>query len=124
MRNTLFDENASCHLAIGRAYPICLEGGATMSPEELAAQGANTSLAHVDFMIGSDKLDIDGETASGELVPVFRAVGCGSVREETASARWARTLARWERTPSAPGGVRFARTSARASAAAWKMTPT
>lgn len=72
VRNTLFDENASCHLAIGRAYPICLEGGAAMSPAELAANGANTSLAHVDFMIGSDKLNIDGETASGELVPVFR----------------------------------------------------
>lgn len=73
VRNTLFDENASCHLAIGRAYPICLEGGATMSADELAANGANTSLAHVDFMIGSDKLDIDGETAAGELVPVLRA---------------------------------------------------
>jgi aminopeptidase len=72
VRNTLFDENASCHLAIGRAYPICLEGGATMSAEELAAHGANTSLAHVDFMVGSGKLDIDGETAAGELVPVFR----------------------------------------------------
>ncbi|HEU0027166.1 MAG TPA: aminopeptidase [Ktedonobacterales bacterium] len=73
VRNTLFDENASCHLAIGRAYPICLEGGAKMSPEELAAHGANTSLEHVDFMVGSDKLDIDGETVSGEMVPVFRS---------------------------------------------------
>lgn len=73
VRNTLFDENASCHLAIGRAYPICIEGGATMTQEELAANGANYSLAHVDFMIGSEQLDIDGETASGELVPVFRA---------------------------------------------------
>jgi aminopeptidase len=72
VNNTLFDENASCHLAIGRAYPICIEGGATMTPEELAAHGANSSLAHVDFMVGSDQLDIDGETASGELVPVFR----------------------------------------------------
>ncbi len=70
--NTLFDENASCHLAIGRAYPICLEGGAAMSAEQLLAHGANTSLAHVDFMIGSDKLNIDGETASGDLIPVFR----------------------------------------------------
>jgi aminopeptidase len=73
VRNTLFDENASCHLAIGRAYPICLEGGAAMSPEDLAAHGANTSLTHVDFMVGSDKLDIDGETASGELIPIFRS---------------------------------------------------
>ncbi len=43
-----------------------------MSPEELAAHGVNMSLAHVDFMIGSEKLDIDGETASGELIPIFR----------------------------------------------------
>lgn len=71
--NTLFDENASCHLAIGRAYPICLEGGEEMSQDELAAQGANSSLTHVDFMIGSAQLDIDGETASGERIPVFRA---------------------------------------------------
>lgn len=70
--NTLFDENASCHLAIGRAYPICIEGGETMSPDELAAHGVNTSDAHVDFMIGSAEMDIDGETASGERVPVFR----------------------------------------------------
>lgn len=71
--NTLFDENASCHLAIGRSYPICLEGGASMSAEELRANGANSSLVHVDFMIGSEALDIDGETATGELVPVFRS---------------------------------------------------
>jgi len=70
--NTLFDENASCHIAIGRAYPICIEGGETMSPDELAAHGVNASDAHVDFMIGSAEMDIDGETASGERVPVFR----------------------------------------------------
>lgn len=69
---TLFDENASCHLAIGKAYPKCLTDGENMSSEQLAAHGANTSLVHVDFMIGSDKLDIDGETASGETEPVFR----------------------------------------------------
>ncbi|MGH2505565.1 MAG: aminopeptidase [Ktedonobacterales bacterium] len=70
--DTLFDENASCHIAIGRAYPICVEGGEVMSQEELAAHGLNSSDAHVDFMIGSAELDIDGETASGERVPVFR----------------------------------------------------
>ena len=70
--NTLFDENAACHIAIGRAYPICIEGGETMTPDELAAHGVNRSDAHVDFMIGSAELDIDGETASGERVPVFR----------------------------------------------------
>jgi aminopeptidase len=70
--NTLFDENAACHIAIGRAYPICIEGGETMTPDELAEHGVNRSDAHVDFMIGSAELDIDGETASGERVPVFR----------------------------------------------------
>jgi len=71
--NTLFDENAACHLAIGRAYPMCLEGGNAMSAEELARHGANTSLEHVDFMIGSDQMSIDGETADGAVVPVMRA---------------------------------------------------
>ncbi len=70
--NTLFDENASCHIAIGRAYPICIEGGEAMTPAELAARGVNSSDAHVDFMIGSAEMDIDGETASGERVPIFR----------------------------------------------------
>ena len=70
--NTLFDENASCHLAIGSAYPLCIEGGAEMSKEELEKNGANTSLIHVDFMIGSKDLDIDGETADGKRVAVFR----------------------------------------------------
>ncbi len=71
--NTLFDENASCHIAIGRAYPICIEGGEAMAPDELVAHGVNSSDAHVDFMIGSAQMDIDGETASGERVPVFRS---------------------------------------------------
>lgn len=70
--NTLFDENASCHLAIGRAYPICLEDGERLTPDELAAQGANLSDAHVDFMIGSTALDVDGETMTGERIPVLR----------------------------------------------------
>lgn len=70
--NTLFDENASCHVALGSAYAFCLEGGKTMSKEDLAKHGANTSIVHVDFMIGSEKLDIDGETEDGTLEPVFR----------------------------------------------------
>ncbi len=70
--NTLFDENASCHLAIGSAYPTCIENGENMSKEELAKNGANDSITHVDFMIGSEDLDIDGETADGVLEPVFR----------------------------------------------------
>jgi aminopeptidase len=70
--NTLFDENASCHLAIGNAYPFCLEGGTTMSKEELETHGANISFTHVDFMIGSADLDIDGITANGSREPLFR----------------------------------------------------
>lgn len=70
--NTLFDENASCHLALGRAYPTCLEGGAEMSDVELKNNGANSSLTHVDFMVGSPDLNIDGETADGKIEPIFR----------------------------------------------------
>ncbi|MDN4091239.1 aminopeptidase [Brevibacillus agri] len=70
--NTLFDENASNHLAIGSAYSVNIEGGAAMSQEELAARGINTSLVHVDFMIGSAEMNIDGETADGVREPLFR----------------------------------------------------
>lgn len=81
--NTLFDENAACHIAIGRALPTNLRGSETMTPEQLAEAGANSSLVHVDFMIGSDQLDIDGETAAGERIAIFRrgawASGPGSL---------------------------------------------
>ncbi|MBD2798733.1 aminopeptidase, partial [Xenorhabdus sp. 18] len=70
--NTLFDENASCHLAIGNAYAFNLVGGKTMSKEELAENGANASITHNDFMIGSAELDIDGITADGRHEPIFR----------------------------------------------------
>jgi aminopeptidase len=70
--STLFDENASCHLAIGHAYPTCLVGGRDMSEAELAEAGLNDSITHVDFMIGSSEMDIDGETDQGEIVPVMR----------------------------------------------------
>ncbi|WP_026961356.1 aminopeptidase [Alicyclobacillus herbarius] len=69
--NTLFDENASCHLAIGKAYPL-VEGGHSLTREQWAEYGLNESLMHVDFMIGSDQLDIDAETADGRTVPLFR----------------------------------------------------
>lgn len=64
--NTLFDENASCHFAIGSSYPTNIEGGVEMSDEELEACGANTSITHNDFMVGSDKLSIEAETDCGE----------------------------------------------------------
>ncbi|MFC5451866.1 aminopeptidase [Paenibacillus aestuarii] len=70
--NTLFDENASNHLALGRAFPTCVEGGSAMSKEEQAQAGLNDSLIHVDFMIGSAEMDIDGELADGGIEPIFR----------------------------------------------------
>lgn len=70
--NTLFDENASCHLAIGSAYPVCLQGGTKMDKAELERHGVNQSVEHVDFMIGSKELNIDGQTPDGEWIAVFR----------------------------------------------------
>ncbi|PTX64311.1 aminopeptidase II [Melghirimyces profundicolus] len=70
--NTLFDENASNHLALGKAFSSCIEGGTSMSREELEQAGLNDSLTHVDFMIGSADMDIDGETADGRREPIFR----------------------------------------------------
>lgn len=70
--NTGIDENASCHFALGSAYPVNIEGGTQLSNEELLARGANVSLTHVDFMIGSAELDIDGELPGGTIEPVFR----------------------------------------------------
>lgn len=69
--NTLFDENASSHFAIGAAYPLCIENGAKMNKEELEKNGANTSLTHVDFMIGSPELSVNGETVDGNIEPIF-----------------------------------------------------
>ena len=70
--NTLFDENASNHLAIGAAYATSVVGGAEMSEEELEAAGLNRSDVHVDFMIGSNQMDIDGIREDGTRVPLFR----------------------------------------------------
>ena len=70
--NTLFDENASCHLAIGRAYRFTLTGGEELTEEEFTAAGGNTSLNHVDFMIGSSQMDIDGIKEDGAHEPVMR----------------------------------------------------
>ncbi|MCO7175511.1 aminopeptidase [Sporolactobacillus kofuensis] len=70
--NTLFDENASCHLALGKAYPTCIEGGNELDESGLDQAGVNDSLIHEDFMVGSAELDIDGVTSDGVRVPVFR----------------------------------------------------
>lgn len=71
--NTLFDENASNHVAVGRAYRFCLKGGTGMTDEEFEAAGGNDSLTHVDFMIGSAEMDVDGVTSDGATEPVMRA---------------------------------------------------
>ena len=68
--NTLFDENAACHIAFGEAYP-CLEGGQKMTKEELKARGFNDSITHVDFMVGTPDLRIVGTTHDGREIPVF-----------------------------------------------------
>lgn len=70
--NTLFDENASCHLAVGNAYRDTIVGGEDMTDEEFRACGGNKSMVHTDFMIGSDKMNIDGIHADGTHEPIMR----------------------------------------------------
>jgi len=71
--STLFDENAASHIALGQAYSTCLIGGEKMSEDELNPLGANSSLIHVDWMIGTAEMDVDGITASGAAEPLMRA---------------------------------------------------
>ena len=70
--NTLFDENASCHLALGKGFPDCVEGGQEMSEAALAAAGVNESAIHVDFMIGNEDLNITGTRSDGSTVAIFK----------------------------------------------------
>ncbi len=70
--NTLFDENAASHIALGQSYRTCIEGGTTADEAELARRGANSSLIHIDWMIGSSEIDVDGIDASGGTAPVMR----------------------------------------------------
>ena len=69
--NTLFDENASCHLALGRGFPESIVGFENLSIDELTKRGMNNSVIHVDFMIGTEDLNIDAVTSFGETVPIF-----------------------------------------------------
>lgn len=69
--NTLFDENASCHLALGRCYPENVEGGIEMNEDELKAAGGNTSMNHVDFMFGTEDMTVTGVTFDGKEIKVF-----------------------------------------------------
>ncbi|GMO12104.1 aminopeptidase [Bradyrhizobium sp. TM233] len=70
--NTLFDENAASHIALGQCYSKCFVNGAQLTPQQIAAQGGNQSLIHIDWMIGSAETDIDGILPDGSKVPVFR----------------------------------------------------
>ncbi len=71
--NTLLDENCASHLALGSAYKFCLQGGEALSDEAFSEAGGNLSLVHVDFMVGSSEVDVDGVTAQGQREPVMRA---------------------------------------------------
>lgn len=70
--NTLYDENAASHIALGQSYSKCFINGASLTPDELTSRGANSSLIHIDWMIGSGQVDVDGITASGAAEPVMR----------------------------------------------------
>ncbi|MDX2006235.1 MAG: aminopeptidase [Meiothermus sp.] len=70
--NTLFDENAASHIALGQSYAECVKGGTALSPEQLAAKGANSSLIHIDWMIGSGQVDLEGITQDGRAEPLMR----------------------------------------------------
>ena len=70
--NALFDENAASHLAVGAAYQTTLSGGEQMKEEEFAAAGGNISMTHVDFMIGSAQMDVDGLLPGGSAEPLMR----------------------------------------------------
>jgi len=70
--NTLFDENAASHIALGQAYSTCIIGGEKMSEEELTKLGANSSLIHVDWMIGNANMNVDGVYADGSSEPLMR----------------------------------------------------
>ncbi len=70
--NTLYDENAACHIAFGEAYPTCVKGGVDMTREQLTAKGVNHSLWHEDVMVGSDDMDIVGIKADGTEIQIFK----------------------------------------------------
>ena len=70
--NTLFDENASCHLALGASYPECMKGADNKEKDELRKMGVNDSKAHVDFMVGTSDLDIVGITKDNKKIQIFK----------------------------------------------------
>ena len=70
--NTLFDENAASHIALGQCYSKCFKGELDLSKEEISKRGGNSSMIHIDWMIGSDQIDVDGIDQNGDSVPIFR----------------------------------------------------
>jgi aminopeptidase len=70
--NTLFDENAASHIALGQCYSKCFKGELDLSKEEISKRGGNSSMIHIDWMIGSNEIDVDGIDQSGNSVPIFR----------------------------------------------------
>ena len=70
--NTLFDENAASHIALGQCYSKCFKGDLDLSKEEIAKRGGNSSMIHIDWMIGSNEIDVDGIDHEGNSIPVFR----------------------------------------------------
>src|SRR4029077_15767792 len=70
--NTLYDENAASHIALGQAYSKCIRDGATLSKQQLEERGANSSLIHIDWMIGSGQVDVDGINAGGTTETLVR----------------------------------------------------
>ena len=70
--NTLFDENAASHIALGQCYSKCFKGELDLSKEEITKRGGNSSMIHIDWMIGSDQIDVDGIDQNGDSVPIFR----------------------------------------------------
>ncbi len=71
--NTLYDENAACHIALGRCIDACFANNETLSEDDRLKLGGNSSMVHVDWMIGSDQIDVDGIRKDGSTIPVLRS---------------------------------------------------
>ena len=85
--NTLFDENASCHLALGKCYPTNVKGGSDMTSEELHKLGGNDSMIHVDFMFGSRDMSVTGTTYDDKEVDAYISFDAVNKIEEIRNIR-------------------------------------